>query len=300
MQNTQVTTEPAPDAPAKGNRVQKALLIAFDVLLYLFLAFSVVMLILSFSISRNDGAGNLFGFEMRIVVSESMQKSEYSFDVSGYEIGEIKLRSMVFIERVPEDEKKAQEWYGELREGDVLTFAYVSAVSQDVITHRIYQIEPTEHGFLITLRGDNRASADTVVSEQRVYTSSADYGSQNDRYNYVIGKVVGQSVVLGNLVYGIRQPVGIALIVILPCSLIIIWQIARVVNVVNEDRKRKAAERIANAERLAAEEQAKRDEQARELDELKRKVAELEQKNSGASGAGGAGDSNGGGNGTEG
>lgn len=297
MQNTQVTTEPAPDAPdapAKGNRVQKALLIAFDVLLYLFLAFSVVMLILSFSISRNDGAGNLFGFEMRIVVSESMQKSEYSFDVSGYEIGEIKLRSMVFIERVPEDEKKAQEWYGALREGDVLTFAYVSAVSQDVITHRIVKIEPTEHGFLITLRGDNRASADAVVSEQRVYTSSADYGSQNDRYNYVIGKVVGQSVALGNLVYGIRQPVGIALIVILPCSLIIIWQIARVINVVSEDRKRKAAERIANAERLAAEEQAKRDEQARELDELKRKVAELEQKNSGA------GDSDGGGNGTEG
>lgn len=274
MKKTQDTTE---NISVKRSKARKAISIVLDVILYLFLAFSVFVLIVSLVSSKNNGASNLFGYEMRLVVSDSMEKSEYSADVSQYDIKEIKVKSMVFIERVPEDGAKAERWYSSLKVGDVLTFAYVSSVMQDVITHRITKIDVTENGYKITLQGDNRAKEDAVVSEQYIFTSPSDYETDNDKYNYVIGKVVGQSLVLGGIVYGVSTPVGVALIVILPCCLIMGWQIARIVNVVNEDRKRKAAEQIETAERKAAEQKEQSERQAVELEELKRKVAELEQ-----------------------
>lgn len=262
------------------NKARKTLNIIFDVVLYLFLAFAVFVLIVSLVSQKNNGASNLFGYEMRIVVSDSMAKSEFSEDVSAYKIKDIKVKSMIFVERVPDDEEKAEEWYSSLRKGDVLTFAYVSSVTQDVITHRISDISPTDNGYVITLKGDNRAGEDSTVSEQRIYTSADDYKSDNDRFNYVIGKVVGQSVALGYVVYGVSQPVGVALIVILPCTLIMIWQIFRIVNVVGAERKAKAAEKLEEAERLAAEQKEQSEQQARELEELKRKFAELEKQQS--------------------
>lgn len=274
MKKTQDTTE---NISVKRSKARKAISIVLDVILYLFLAFSVFVLIVSLVSSKNNGASNLFGYEMRLVVSDSMEKSEYSADVSQYDIKEIKVKSMVFVERVPEDGAKAAQWYSALKVGDVLTFAYVSSVTQDVITHRITKIDVTENGYKITLQGDNRAKEDAVVSEQYIFTSPSDYETDNDKYNYVIGKVVGQSLVLGGIVYGVSTPVGVALIVILPCCLIMGWQIARIVNVINEDRKRKAAEQIETAERKAAEQKEQSERQAVELEELKRKVAELEQ-----------------------
>lgn len=282
MKNNTANKVQTPDngdnAPVKQSKTRKAINIVCDVVLYLFLAVSVFVLIVSVVSQRNNGAANIFGYEMRLVVSDSMEKSAYSVDVSGYEIKDIKVKSMVFIERVPDDEQQAESWYGRLKEGDVLTFTYVASISQDVITHRITEIEQTDNGYKITLQGDNRAKEDSVVSKQIIYTSPLDYTSQNDRFNSVIGKVVGQSVVLGHIVYGVSTPVGVALIVILPCSLIMIWQITRIVVVVNEDRKRKTAEKLDEAERIAAEQREQSEQQARELEELKRKVAELTDK----------------------
>lgn len=249
MKKTPETTE---KTTAKS-KARKAVAIVLDVVLYLFLAFSVFVLVVSAVSHKNNGATDLFGYEMRIVVSGSMEKSENGFDASEYKIKDIKVKSMVFIKRVPDDERKKQEWYASLKVGDVLTFAYVTAVNQDVITHRIREITTTENGFMFTLCGDNVSD-----SYQYIYTSRLDYKSENDGFNYVIGKVVGQSTVLGYVIYGVSKPIGVALIVILPCLLIMIWQIARIVSVVGEDRKRKAADK------------------ERELEELKQKYAELE------------------------
>lgn len=64
--------------------------------------------------------------------------------------------------------------------------------------------------------------------------------------------------------------------IILPCALIIVWQIIRIVLAVSEDRKQKVV-----AESEAIREQAKldaeaRESQAKELEELRRKLAALE------------------------
>lgn len=259
-----------------GAKTRKILSIVLDVILYLFLALSLFMLVITLS-SKNskDGAISLFGYEMRIVASSSMELSEYSPDVSGYKIKDIKVKSMVFVERIPEDEAKAAEWYSKLAVGDVLTFRYFIGSSQETITHRITDISSTANGYIIKLQGDNRTEGSTV-STQTIYTSSADYPSQNEVYNYVIGKVVGNSTALGYMMYSVKQPVGTALIIIVPCSIIIIWQIIRIVNYLNEERKKKTAAALEEANKKAAEEAEQRERQALEMEELKRKIAELE------------------------
>lgn len=60
----------------------------------------------------SDGAIKLFGYEMRLVVSNSMEKSETT-DVREYAIQDIPIHSLIFIETVPEGKEKA--WYDALK-----------------------------------------------------------------------------------------------------------------------------------------------------------------------------------------
>lgn len=262
-QTTAENTESEKQRPAKS-KVRKALNIAVEVVLYAFLALCIAALIMAaVSKKNNDGAMNIFGTEMRIVVSESMAKSENSADVSQYAIKDLPLRTMVFIQTVPEDETEAEKWYSELKKGDVLTFQFRTGASAKTVTHRIIDITKSGSGYVIQLQGDNRGE-NGDPSIQTVYTSPSDFFTPNDDeyYHYVIGKVTGKSVVLGNIVYAVRQPVGAALIIIVPCVIIIIWQIIRIFGAVNDDRKKKALET--------------QNQQARELDELRQKLAALE------------------------
>ena len=91
-----------------------------------------------------------------------------------------------------------------------MTFRYVVAGRQETITHRIIAIEPQEEGYKITLRGDN------TEGEQVIYTN--DEASPD----YVLGKVVYVSVVLGYAVWIMQQPIGMALVVIVPAAIIIV------------------------------------------------------------------------------
>ncbi len=265
-----------------AEKVRKGFSIALDVLMYLFLAAAVFIVVMVISSSKySDGAINMFGYEMRIIASSSMEKSSHSVNVDKYDIKDLKVKSMVFIERKPEKESEQNAWYGKLKVGDVLTFAYYEGLSQNVITHRIVSIDKTRSGgYKISLQGDNRTvdkDGNVVdVKTQTIYTSPDDYTSDRDRFGYIIGKVVGNSTFIGYVVYAVRQPVGMILIVIVPCTIIIIWQIVRVILVFSEDKKNKQKVALESAEQQAERECAEREKQARELDELRRRVAELE------------------------
>lgn len=208
--------------------------------------------------SKKDagGAATVFGRQLRFVQSASMAKNE-QVDVSGYEIGSIPVKSCVFIEVVPEDERERERWYGELKVGDVLTFKYVY-VRQETITHRIIRIADNgTGGYLITLAGDN-------VSREELSTQTINT-SLTDSYNYVIGKVTGQSYLLGLAVYALKKPVGIVCIVIIPCLIVIAFEIVRLVRVFGQEKR----------DRLKKE----REDQASEIEELKRKLATLQGEN---------------------
>lgn len=238
-------------------KTKKVLGIVGNVCLYAFLILSIVLVALSIA-SRKDGgdAMTLFGKQMRIVVSASMEECEQT-DVSEYDIKSIPVKSMVFIETVPEDEQEAKEWYDALEVGDVCTFQYRFGgdKGKQIVTHRIIEKARYNEGWKIVLQGDNKADSENVkMGVQTIYTDT-------ESVDYIIGKVTGQSRVLGFITYIMKQPIGIALIVMVPCAIIIILEIVKIVNVFGAERKQKIKE--------------EHDRQQSEIDELKRQLAML-------------------------
>ncbi len=244
---------------------KKALKLVQNILTYVFVGLCIVLVVFTVLSKKNDGAVNVFGHQARIVISESMEKCEQT-DVSNYKIKDIPLKSMVFIEVVPEDEAKAEEFYKSLKVGDVLTFRY-KYDRQETITHRIVEKKENVNnngvptgGYTFTMKGDNKALANDPNA------SKADVGTQEintdvESVNYIIGKVTGQSVVLGYTIYALKQPLGIALIIIIPSAIIMILEIIKIVGILNEDKKKKTEE--------------EKDKQANEIEALKKELEEL-------------------------
>lgn len=235
---------------------KKVLSIAGNILLYLILAIAVFVLIVSVTAKKDsDGTATVFGKQLRFVQSDSMEACDQT-DVSAYKIKSIKVKSCVFIDVIPEDEAKREEWLKTVKVGDVLTFKYVYT-KQETITHRVVKIEAKETGgYVITLEGDNKAS-DSEVLKQTIDTS------QENSPNYIIGRVTGQSYLLGLLVYAFKQPIGMVCFVIVPCLIMIAFQIIRIVRTVSADKREKAA--LEEASRT------------NEIEELKRQLAALQQ-----------------------
>lgn len=235
-------------------KIKKIGKIALDVLLYIFLAICIFAVIVTVISKRDsDGAAEVFGYQMRVVTSDSMSESEFT-DVSAYKIKDIPIRSMVFVKVMPDDTDEADEFYRSLKVGDVLTFRYVYT-TQVTITHRITDIEEIEGGFKITLAGDNKNSEDGQLV-QVIDTSIP------NNTNYVIGKVTGQAYLLGLLMSFLMQPVGMILLIIVPCFIIILLEVLKIAKVLGADKKKREQEEKAQKES--------------ELEELRRKLAELE------------------------
>ncbi|MBR2343227.1 MAG: hypothetical protein IKA64_03140 [Clostridia bacterium] len=215
---------------------KKALKIIGDVLLYLFLLICVLSLIFTLTAKRDpDGTATVFGRQMRIVVSNSMARCDET-DVSDFKIKSIPLYSMVFVECVPSDAGEALEWYSNLRVGDVLTIKYVYT-TQVTITHRITSITEKAGGYVIELAGDNK-NADTDQLYQTIDTTLV------DSPNYVIGKVTGQARVFGFLMSLLKQPLGVALLVIVPCFIIILLEVLKIVRVLTAEKKKREQEQM--------------------------------------------------------
>ena len=243
----------------KNSKVKKTVNVILNVIVYIFLAICICSVVLTlFSKKDNDGAAEIFGYQMRIVTSDSMAACEFT-DVSNFEIKDIPVRSMIFVKVMPEDPAKADEWYKSLKVGDVLTFRYVYT-TQVTITHRIASItEKPSGGYIIQLEGDNKTS-DSNQMYQTIDTS-VPYST-----NYVIGKVTGQSYAFGVLMSFLMEPVGMVLIIMLPCVIIMIFEIVKVARILGESKR--AREREKHAEENEIKEN--------EIAELRRKLAELE------------------------
>lgn len=237
------------------NRVKKLWNIFLNIIMYVFLILCVFTVFITVSARRaTDGAAEIFGYQMRIVVSDSMAKCENT-DVSDFDIKSIPVRSMVFVKTMPKDKDKANEWYDDIEVGDVLTFRYVYT-TQETITHRVIAIEEKDTGgYIIELKGDNSAS------EQGALVQVIDTSVPNNM-NYVIGKVTGKSYLIGLIISFLMTPLGMVLIIMIPCFIIILLEILKIIGMLNADKKKR--------ERAAAEKTE------RELAELKEKLARLE------------------------
>ena len=236
--------------------IKKAAKIAATVLTYAFIIICIIGVIFTITAKKDaDGTATIMGIQLRTVLSPSMEKCDAT-DVSGYKIKDIPVNSMVFVEVMPTDPKEAEEWYANLKIGDVLTFKYVY-VKQETITHRVTGIryEGEGLGYTIQLQGDNKNS-DSETLTQTIHTAEA------NSPNYIIGKVVGQRYLLGLFVSALKSPLGLILIVIVPSLIIAVLELLKIVRMLTADKKKAAEEKMAA--------------QQNELDELKRRLAELE------------------------
>ncbi len=236
-------------------KIKRICNIVLNVFLYIFLAICIFFVFLAVLSKRDsDGAAEIFGYQMRIVSSDSMAESEHT-DVSAYEIKDIPIRSMIFVKVMPKDPGEAKEWYRGLKVGDVLTFRYVYT-TQVTITHRITSITENENGgFTIELEGDNKSSKDGALVQ------SIDTSIPNNT-NYVIGKVMGQSYLLGVVLSFIMKPIVMVLIIIIPCFIIILIEVLKIVRVLTADKIKR--------------DQEEKEQKEKELEELRSKLAELE------------------------
>lgn len=207
------------------------------VILFCFLAIATAsVLITLFSEKNETGAVELFGYQTLIVTSNSMEECSET-DVSKYEIQSIPKNAMVLVQLVPENEAEANSWYRSLRVGDVLTFRYYYA-QQITITHRITNItEKKTGGFIIELEGDNKNSN---VDQLKQTIDTSDAASMN----YVIGKVKFASIFPGLLLSALKSPIGLVLIIMVPCAIIIMMEVLKINNVVVEDKRVKEEHRL--------------------------------------------------------
>ena len=255
-QTADVTASPegeaaVPETNTTKQKVLRALQIAGDVLFCLIIAFALFVLIISVSAKRDaDGTANVFGYQLRFVRSGSMEKCDQT-DVSGYKIKSIPVKSCVFIKKAPapEDQQALNEWCSALSVGDVLTFQYskygAANIQDKVITHRIVKIEPKEGGYIITLEGDNKNDTGSV-GQQVIDTTKA------DGLDYIIGKVEGQSYFLGLCVYALKSPIGLIFIIIVPCMIVIAYEVIKIITVLNKDKKdRQQQEKTAKEDEIA-------------------------------------------------
>ena len=239
----------------QNKKLKTVLNIISNVVLYCFIFVCLVGVILTITAKKDaDGTATVLGTQIRTVISPSMEKCELT-DVSGYKIKDIPVNSLVFIQVVPTDADKAADWYDDLKVGDVLTFKYVYT-RQETITHRITAIkEKPTGGYIIELEGDNKNS-DNKTLTQVIDTSIA------DSPNYVIGKVTGQSYLIGLFITALKSPLGLIFIVIVPSLIIMTLEIIKIIRMYNDEKKKK--------------DQEEKDQQQSELDELRRRLAELE------------------------
>ena len=207
------------------------------VILFCFLAIATAsVLITLFSEKNETGAVELFGYQTLIVTSNSMEECSET-DVSKYEIQSIPKNAMVLVQLVPENEAEANSWYRSLKVGDVLTFRYYYA-QQITITHRITNItEKKTGGFIIELEGDNKNSN---VDQLKQTIDTSDAASMN----YVIGKVKFASISPGLLLSALKSPIGLVLIIMVPCAIIIMMEVLKINNVVVEDKRVKEEHRL--------------------------------------------------------
>ena len=236
-----------------GKGVKKTFSIILNVLLIIFIILSTLGVIAAIINKKTgDDALTIGNTQTRLVLTESMEANPLT-DVSSYEIKDIPVNSLVFIEVIDKNNKDA--FYDSLKVGDVLTFEYYMNGRIVIITHRLIGKESKETGgYILTLRGDN-INSDGSTSCQTIDTSLSDVA-----FNKVIGKVTYVEPTLGNIITFLKSPIGLVMVVIIPCLILIGFETVKVISILNKEKKE-----IMN----------KKD---KEIDELKERLKMLENK----------------------
>jgi signal peptidase len=202
-------------------KVKKIAGIVGNVILWVFVVFSVLMTVLVFTAQGSeDGVPSLFGKSLLTIETESMEPT--------YMVGDL-----VFVTKL-DDEAKA-----ELEPGNIITYRAPidingDGVIGDINTHRIETIDH-KTGVIVT-KGDNNDIADN--EGDTAYTIH-----KND----VIGKCTedGKLSGVGNVLAFLRSSLGFFLCIVLPLILFFLYELYNFITILVAERAKKNASAVS-------------------------------------------------------
>ena len=258
----------------KQSKVRKIISIVLDALFISFAAFAVVAIIFRNTTSNNKNGNSINGYQLRTVETGSMSENNHidPETYKSYSIHTLPVNSLIRIKEAPEAEEKKAQFYEDLKVGDVVTFVYYTSINgklgQYVYTHRLIEktaVAGEQGGYRLTLMGDAETASGGV---QTVYTNPL---SAEQSFSYVIGKVVWVNHPIGEVVSFLKSRSGILVLVVIPCSILCLFEIGKIIFYVMKDKKEKKA-------LVEAEKEAQLDSNQAEIENLKAQLAALQNK----------------------
>lgn len=194
---------------------KKILSIALNAIIWLFVAFSLLITILVFSAQGSkDGVPSIFGKSLITISTDSMKPV--------YKAGDL-----VFMEKLDDAGKDA------LKPGDIITFRAPIDINgddmiNDINTHRIESID----GNVFVTKGDYNLVADNEGDTPYTVHISDIIGKCTED-----GKISG----LGNVISFLRSSLGFFLCIVLPLILFFLYELYNFISIIVSERAKKAA-----------------------------------------------------------
>ena len=232
--------------------MKKSLNIIKNVLVWLFVAFTVMVMIFTIStvffVDKNEdsqfGDNYLLGFKGLTVLSPSMEP-------------EIMTGDLIVIKKVDQDD------WEDIEVGDVITFQSPDRESPsfgETITHKVHEITTDENGNLAFITyGVNTGTIDRVpVSASLIY-----------------GKYIFRIPAAGSFLTFLKEPQGYIICILIPFLLLILYHGIKTIKLFRQYKSEQNAEMQAERDALAEE----RAESQRMLEELVALKAQLAAQN---------------------
>lgn len=196
---------------------KKVLLITANVLIWIFVLFSLLITILVFSAQGSkDGVPSIFGKSLITISTDSMEPT--------YKRGDL-----VFMQKLDEKGKT------ELKKGDIITFHAPIDIDGDgmigdINTHTIYAVDH-DHNKFIT-KGDNNPHPDNEGNTP-----------YEVHYSDIIGKCEKDDRIggLGNVITFLRSSLGFFLCIVLPLILFFLYELYNFITIIVTERAKRTA-----------------------------------------------------------
>ncbi len=224
---------------AKKQKINKIIGIVVNTLIWLFVAFSVIITVIVFAAQNSDdGIPEIFGTSFITIETPSMSPT--------YEVGDL-----VFLKKLDDAEKR------ELKVGDIITYTAPIDINGDgnigdLNTHRIHEIKD---GRIIS-KGDKALLPDS-------YTIG---------YSDVIGVCnEGSWGGIGNVIRFLRTSIGFFFCILLPLILFFLYELYNFISVLVTERVKKepvSKETEEEIKRRAIEEYLQQQKEAEKTQEL--------------------------------
>lgn len=203
---------------------KKILSIALNAIIWLFVAFSLLITILVFSAQGSkDGVPSIFGKSLITISTDSMKPV--------YKAGDL-----VFMEKLDDAGKDA------LLPGDIITFRAPidingDGMTNDINTHRIESVD----GNVFVTKGDYNLVADNEGDNPYTVHISDIIGKCTED-----GKIGG----VGNVISFLRSSLGFFLCIVLPLILFFLYEIYNFISILITERAKKTAGATVDEEEI--------------------------------------------------